>query len=220
MKTLQNVVVSLLEIRNLKKRTNIKLFSKVIDKNTFCIYSNSIGLYDFAWFCFNTAIPEHQEPDYWDWDELHGLENGCHYFDTYKIEKDRYHPPNNLLWTNEDNIDFNFEYTLEDDDGKWISLQTTIVCIPNDLETLKQSRHPHSRIFVDYEPAIVYNPNLVYDPKYVIYANSAGWYELGKIALFLSKNEKINSVFLSEIDYLYKNSQTLRLSKTKKCCKC
>jgi hypothetical protein len=40
MKTLQNTMVSLLEIRNLKKRTDIKLFSKVIDKNTFCIVKN------------------------------------------------------------------------------------------------------------------------------------------------------------------------------------
>jgi hypothetical protein len=216
MKTLQNIIVSLSDIRNLKKRTNIKLFSKAIDKNTFCIYSNSIGLYDFAWFCFNVAIHEHQEPYYWDWDELHGLENGCHYFDTYKIEKDRHHPPNNLLWTNEDNVDFNFEYTVEVD-SNWKSLQTTVVCIPNDLETLKQSRHHHSRIFIDYEPAIVHNPNLVYDPKYVIYANSAGWYELGKISLFLSKSgSKISSVLLSELDYLYKNSLRLRLSKSRK----
>jgi hypothetical protein len=215
MKALQNIMVSLLEIRNIRKRADIKLFSKVIDKNIFCIYSNSIGLYNFAWFCFDTAIPEHQEPSYWDWDELHGLEKGCHYFDTYKIEKDRYHPPNNLLWTNENNVDFNFEYTVEVDVNQ--ILQTTVVCIPNDLKTLKQSRNHHSRIFIDYEPAIVLNPNLIYDPKYVIYANSAGWYELGKIALFLSKSKsKINSVLLSESDYLYKNSLALRLSKSRK----
>jgi hypothetical protein len=216
MKTLQKIMVNLLDIRYLKKRTDVRLFSKVIDKNTFCIYSNSIGLYDFAWFCFNVAIPEHKEPYYWDWDELHGLENGCHYFDTYKIEKDRYHPPNNPLWTNEDHVDFNFEYTLEND-PRSKDLQTTVVCIPSDLKALKQSCNPHSQIFVDYEPAIVQNPNLIYDPKYVIYANSAGWYELGKITLFLSKSEsKTNSVLLSEADYLYKNSLPLRLSKSRK----
>jgi hypothetical protein len=213
MKTSQNITISLFELRKLNK---CKLFSKVIDKNIFCIYSNSNGLYEFSWFCFDIAISEHGEPYYWDWDELHGLENGCHYFDTYKIEKDRYHPPNNLLWTNEEHVDFNFEYTLEVD-GACRILQTTVICIPNDLKTLKQSRNPHARIFVDYEPPIVHNPNLIYDPKYAIYANAAGWYELGKIALFLSKSKsKTNSVLLSETDYLYKNSLPLRLSKSRK----